>query len=56
MKISFVQNLTLENSMYFPTTSFGFSSGVALEKMKKVAKSVKINAIDSLAMLDRNEN
>ena len=43
---------------YFLTPSFalGFWSGDALEKMKKVAKSAKVNAIDSLAILGRNEN
>ena len=39
-----------------PSFAFSFSRGDALEKMKKVAKITKINAIDFLAMLIEAKN
>ena len=39
-----------------PSFAFSFSRGDALEKMKKVAKITKINAIDFLAMLIETKN
>ena len=48
--------MKIETYILTPSFAFCFSSGDALEeKMKKVAKSAKINAIDSLAILNRNE-